>query len=135
VPDVTEELSACAHCADARAAQCSGGSTPRRTDWTLAQPPGAGRPDRRARPLERGRRGASERARRAALACVAEAAHEVGRLSARVTSLSPEATLQRGYAVVQRVDGTVVRRADEVASGDTLSARVAVGRIPMTVSA
>src|SRR3954469_5445283 len=76
-----------------------------------------------------------ERARRAALACVAEAAHDVGRLSARVTALSPEATLQRGYAVVQREDGTVVCSADDVAVGDALSARVATGRIPVTVSA
>lgn len=76
-----------------------------------------------------------ERARRAALACVAEAGHEVGRLSARVTALSPEATLQRGYAVVQREDGTVVCNAEDVSAGDALSARVATGRIPLTVSA
>src|SRR3954463_2150976 len=76
-----------------------------------------------------------ERARRAALACVAEAGHEIGRLSARVTALSPEATLQRGYAVVQREDGTVVCNAEDVSPGDALSARVATGRIPMTVSA
>src|SRR3954452_22679402 len=76
-----------------------------------------------------------ERARRAALACVADAGHEVGRLSARVTALSPEATLQRGYAVVQREDGTVVCNAEDVSPGDALSARVATGRIPMTVSA
>jgi exodeoxyribonuclease VII large subunit len=76
-----------------------------------------------------------ERARRAALACVAEAGHDVGRLSARVTALSPEATLQRGYAVVQREDGSVVCSADEVSAGDALSARVATGRIAVTVSA
>ena len=76
-----------------------------------------------------------ERARRAALACVAEAAHDVGRLSARVTALSPEATLRRGYAVVQKEDGTVVCNADEVSPGDALSARVATGRIAVTVSA
>ena len=76
-----------------------------------------------------------ERARRAALACVAEAAHDVGRLSARVTALSPEATLRRGYAVLQRADGAVVRSPDEVSAGDSLSARVAAGRIPVMVSA
>src|SRR4051812_10514345 len=76
-----------------------------------------------------------ERARRAALACVADAGHEVGRLSARVTALSPEATLQRGYAVVQREDGTVVCSVEDVSPGDALSARVATGRIPLTVSA
>jgi len=76
-----------------------------------------------------------ERARRAALACVAEAAHDVGRLSARVAALSPEATLQRGYAVVQKQDGAVVCNADDVSPGEALSARVAAGRIALTVSA
>src|SRR3954468_6142940 len=76
-----------------------------------------------------------ERARRAAMSCVAEAGHEVGRLAARVTALSPEATLQRGYAVVQRDDGSVVRSPGDVSAGDKLSARLASGRIPVTVSA
>src|SRR5207248_6292581 len=75
-----------------------------------------------------------ERARRAALACVGEAAQDVGRLSARVTSLSPEATLRRGYAVLQKGDGSAVRSPDEVSVGEPLAARVADGRIPVTVS-
>jgi exodeoxyribonuclease VII large subunit len=32
---------------------------------------------------------------------------------ARVRALSPQATLERGYAVVQRADGTVVRAPDD----------------------
>jgi len=76
-----------------------------------------------------------ERARRATLACVGEASHDVGRLAARVAALSPEATLQRGYAVLQKSDGTAVRDPAEVTTGETLSARVAAGRIPVTVSA
>ena len=74
-----------------------------------------------------------ERARRAALACVAEAAHTVSGLSARVTALSPEGTLRRGYAVVQKADGSAVRDPDEVSAGEALSARVAGGRIAVTV--
>ena len=76
-----------------------------------------------------------ERARRATLACVGEASHDVGRLAARVAALSPEATLQRGYAVLQKSDGTAVRDPAEVTTGEALSARVAAGRIPVTVSA
>jgi len=76
-----------------------------------------------------------ERGRRAALACVAESAHEVARLSARVTALSPEATLRRGYAVLQRADGAAVRATADVSAGDELSARVADGRIPLKVTA
>ncbi|HET6910654.1 MAG TPA: exodeoxyribonuclease VII large subunit [Mycobacteriales bacterium] len=74
-----------------------------------------------------------ERARRAALGCVSESANEIARLSARVTALSPEATLKRGYAVLQRADGSAVRSTVDVAGGDELSARVADGRIPVTV--
>jgi exodeoxyribonuclease VII large subunit len=76
-----------------------------------------------------------ERGRRAALACVAESAHEVARLSARVTALSPEATLRRGYAVLQRADGAAVRATGDVNPGDELSARVANGRIALKVTA
>jgi exodeoxyribonuclease VII large subunit len=75
-----------------------------------------------------------ERARRACLACVGEAAHDVGRLSARVSALSPEATLRRGYAVLQKHDGLAVRSPDDVVAGEALSARVADGRIQVTVA-
>ncbi|MFV0535169.1 MAG: exodeoxyribonuclease VII large subunit [Cumulibacter sp.] len=51
---------------------------------------------------------------------------------ARVTALSPTATLQRGYAVLQRADGTVVTDT-AVTSGDHLSALVSDGRIDVTV--
>ena len=75
-----------------------------------------------------------ERARRAALACVGDAAQAISGLTARVTALSPEATLRRGYAVVQKSDGTAVRSADDVHVGEALSARVAAGRIALTVA-
>jgi exodeoxyribonuclease VII large subunit len=75
-----------------------------------------------------------ERARRATLACVADAHTDVVRLAARVTALSPQGTLERGYAVLQRDDGHAVRDPAEVRSGDALTARVAAGRIPLTVA-
>jgi exodeoxyribonuclease VII large subunit len=53
---------------------------------------------------------------------------------ARVRALSPLATLERGYAVVQRADGAVVRKPDEVAPGDPLSLRLAGGVLAATVS-
>ena len=52
---------------------------------------------------------------------------------ARVTSLSPAATLDRGYAVVQRADGAVVRRPDDVAAGDAVRLRLAEGELDATV--
>ena len=55
---------------------------------------------------------------------------ELGHVRARVRTLSPQATLDRGYAVVRRADGTVVRTRDE-ATG-TLHVRVAEGEFEAT---
>ncbi|MBV9292151.1 MAG: exodeoxyribonuclease VII large subunit, partial [Frankiales bacterium] len=75
-----------------------------------------------------------ERGRRATLACVGEERTEVARLAARVTALSPQATLDRGYAVLVRADGSAVRDPAEVSPGEALVGRVAAGRIPLTVA-
>jgi exodeoxyribonuclease VII large subunit len=53
---------------------------------------------------------------------------------ARVAALSPAATLQRGYAVVQRADGALVRHPAEVADDERLQVRVAGGRLPVRVA-
>ncbi|MEV0328514.1 exodeoxyribonuclease VII large subunit [Micromonospora echinospora] len=52
---------------------------------------------------------------------------------ARLRALSPAATLDRGYAIVQRADGHVVRAATEVAPGDPLRVRLAAGELAATV--
>nr|WP_275941422.1 exodeoxyribonuclease VII large subunit [Planosporangium mesophilum] len=52
---------------------------------------------------------------------------------ARLRALSPAATLQRGYAIVQRPDGAVVRSPDEVGAGDRLRVRLAGGELTATV--
>ncbi|QDY06555.1 exodeoxyribonuclease VII large subunit [Micromonospora sp. HM134] len=52
---------------------------------------------------------------------------------ARLRALSPAATLDRGYAIVQRADGHVVRAAGEVAGGDPLRIRLAEGELTATV--
>ncbi|WKU04193.1 exodeoxyribonuclease VII large subunit [Micromonospora sp. HUAS LYJ1] len=52
---------------------------------------------------------------------------------ARLRALSPAATLDRGYAIVQRADGHVVRAAGEVAGGDPLRIRLAEGELAATV--
>jgi exodeoxyribonuclease VII large subunit len=52
---------------------------------------------------------------------------ELSHTRARVRALSPAATLERGYAVLQRADGAVVRDPAEVADGEELRARVAAG--------
>ena len=52
---------------------------------------------------------------------------------ARLRALSPAATLERGYAIVQRADGHVVRAADDVKIDDVLRIRLAQGELEATV--
>ncbi|MCU1463482.1 MAG: Exodeoxyribonuclease 7 large subunit [Acidimicrobiales bacterium] len=60
------------------------------------------------------------------------AAHLAGQ-RARLEALSPRRVLERGYAVVRRSDGSVVRVASDVTHGDHLGVEVSVGRIAVTV--
>lgn len=48
-------------------------------------------------------------------------------------AVSPLGTLGRGYAILQRDDGLAVRRADDVAPGDALNARLAHGGLRLRV--
>ncbi|GIE27737.1 exodeoxyribonuclease 7 large subunit [Actinoplanes italicus] len=52
---------------------------------------------------------------------------------ARLRALSPAKTLERGYAIVQRPDGQVVRAADEVGADDLLRIRLAEGELRAAV--
>jgi exodeoxyribonuclease VII large subunit len=74
-----------------------------------------------------------ERSRRTLDHRLARAASELEHTLARVVALSPAATLQRGYAVLQREDGAVVRDPAQVTSGERLRARVAEGGFAVTV--
>jgi exodeoxyribonuclease VII large subunit len=73
-----------------------------------------------------------DRSRRRLAGLLEAAGAELAHVLARLRTLSPQATLDRGYAVVRRVDGTVVRDADQ-ASG-TLRVRVARGEFDATVA-
>jgi exodeoxyribonuclease VII large subunit len=73
------------------------------------------------------------RARRSLTHRVESAERDLEHARARVAALSPAATLQRGYAVVQRADGSLVRDPGEVADGERLRVRVAGGRLPVRV--
>lgn len=53
---------------------------------------------------------------------------------ARVRSLSPELTLRRGYAIVQRADGALVRDASALTVGETLTVRAGVGSADASVT-
>lgn len=75
------------------------------------------------------------RARRSLGHRLDRAEDEIGHHAARSRALSPLATLERGYAVLQDAAGHVVTSAGAVAAGDAVSVRVADGRIAAVVSA
>ncbi|MEY9843914.1 exodeoxyribonuclease VII large subunit [Streptacidiphilus sp. BW17] len=76
-----------------------------------------------------------DRARRTLGHRLDRAETELHHTLARVVALSPAATLERGYAVLQRTaDGAVVRAPGDVTAGDTLRARVAEGEFTVTVA-
>jgi exodeoxyribonuclease VII large subunit len=74
-----------------------------------------------------------ERTRRCLRHRLDHAVADIGHTRARVRTLSPAATLDRGYAVVQRLDGTVVREPADVSPGEELTVRLAGGQIAVTV--
>jgi exodeoxyribonuclease VII large subunit len=76
---------------------------------------------------------AGQRARRCVAAVLDRAGDDVEHRLARLRSLSPLATLERGYAVVQTTVGNVVRDPSSVRAGERLDARVALGRIGVRV--
>jgi exodeoxyribonuclease VII large subunit len=60
---------------------------------------------------------------------------ELVQIKGRVRALSPQSTLDRGYSVVQLIDGSIVRDAKSLKSGDQLRIRVAKGETGATVNA
>jgi exodeoxyribonuclease VII large subunit len=65
---------------------------------------------------------------------VIERSHtRVGELIAHLRALSPQRTLERGYAIAQLPDGTALRDAAEAPGGTHLVLTVAVGRVEATV--
>ena len=52
---------------------------------------------------------------------------QISKLLAQVTALSPQATLNRGYSVIQKADGTVVKKASQLTKGDQIRLRLAEG--------
>ncbi|MBE1876129.1 exodeoxyribonuclease VII large subunit [Myceligenerans pegani] len=73
-------------------------------------------------------------ARHALNALLLRASGEIGRLEAQVRALSPASTLERGYAVVQRTDGRVVRTPGDVVVGDDVHVRLADGSLDAEVT-
>ncbi len=75
-----------------------------------------------------------DRARRSFQSHLKLASEELIQVRARIRSLSPQATLDRGYAVVQLSNGEIVRDADALRLGDLLHLRLAKGERNATVT-
>lgn len=84
----------------------------------------------RAEDLERLR----TRARAAVSQRVVRSRDEVAQLRARVTALSPQQTLERGYVLMQTETGQLVRDATLLSPGETVNVRAATGSLDATVT-
>jgi exodeoxyribonuclease VII large subunit len=76
----------------------------------------------------------TERARRCLAGSLARASDDVAHTRSRLLALSPAATLRRGYAIVQRADGSVVRTAGDVSAGEKLAVRFADDQLTVTAA-
>ena len=133
VPDVREESTRITHLRD-RARRVAVGTVERersRLDAVRSRPvladPHTLVDGRRAEVLA-----LLERARRCTGSRLEAAGHDLDHVLARIVALSPQATLDRGYAVVQDEDGVVVRDADAVPPGADLQVRLASGTLLVT---
>ena len=59
---------------------------------------------------------------------------DVRRVEAQLRALSPVSVLDRGYSITRLPDGRIVRRADEVAVGNTIVTRLSGGSIDSTIT-
>ncbi|WTW95285.1 exodeoxyribonuclease VII large subunit [Streptomycetaceae bacterium NBC_01309] len=75
-----------------------------------------------------------DRSRRTLRHRLDHAATDLEHTRARVVALSPAATLERGYAVLQKENGQAVRSPGEVEPGEKLTARLASGRLNVVVA-
>ncbi len=67
------------------------------------------------------------RLRQAMAARIARQHQRLSHCQGALTALSPHATLQRGYSIVRKADGTIVRAAAQLAAGDALELQFASG--------
>ena len=133
VPDVTEQLGLIGQLRS-RAYRIVAGRLDRERAWLdgMRSRPVLADPIREIDRRQEQMTALTERGRRALAAGLGRAADDMSHLRARLLALAPSATLQRGYAIVQRPGGGVVRSAGEVAAGDRLTVRFADDQLSVT---
>jgi exodeoxyribonuclease VII large subunit len=130
VPDVTEQMAQITQLRD-RARRSVQGWLARELSWLEAvrSRPALADP---VREIERQAEQADEllrRARQCLRSSLARADDDIAHTRARLLVLSPAATLQRGYAIVQHADSAVVRAASEISPGERLIVRFAADQL------
>jgi exodeoxyribonuclease VII large subunit len=133
VPDVREELARIRQARDRCRRVVVGlvDGEQRRLEMALTRPVFA-EPLRIVEDRRTGVHALRDRASRCFSAQLDHATNDLSHTRARVLTLSPQATLDRGYAVVQKQDGTVVRDPAQVSAGERLRLRLAEGELEAT---
>jgi exodeoxyribonuclease VII large subunit len=136
VPDVREQLTLVRQLRD-RGRRCLSGRVEREVQWLagVRSRPALADP---VREIERQAEAVTtlrDRARRCLAAALDRAGDDLSHTRGRLVALSPAATLERGYAVVQRPDESVVRNAADVQKDDELLVRFQDGRITVRADA
>jgi exodeoxyribonuclease VII large subunit len=91
------------------------------------------RPQRRLERLRERLQGLAPRAQAASVRDLQRRALHLQSLARSLEAVSPLATVARGYAIVQREDGRIVRRVHDVIAGERLTARVSDGVLRVRV--
>ncbi|MFJ9420205.1 MULTISPECIES: exodeoxyribonuclease VII large subunit [unclassified Streptomyces] len=135
VPDVGEELARVRQLRE-RALRAVGGFLEREERGLAAalHRPSMQRPQRMVEEREEQITALLERGRRTLGHLLDRADSELAHTLARVVALSPKATLERGYAVLQKAGGAAVRSPQEVGADEELRARVAGGEFRVRVA-
>lgn len=135
VPDVREQLQLVRQLRD-RGRRCLSGAVERELAWLRAvrSRPALADPVREIERQSEQVAALRDRARRCLSGALDRAGDELSHTRARLLALSPAATLGRGYAIVQREDGAVVRESAAVKDGEALHVRLADGRLGVTVT-
>jgi exodeoxyribonuclease VII large subunit len=133
VPDVAEQVALVVQ-HRARARRALAGRLDREGSWLagMRSRPALADPLREIDRREELVTALTERARRSFAAGLERASDDVRHIGDRLLALSPAATLRRGYAIVQRADGRVVRRAADVGAGEMLMVRFAADQLTVT---
>ncbi len=136
VPDVGEQIAIINGLRD-RARRCVAGRLDRETAWLngIRSRPALAHPVREVERREQQVDELASRARRCVNALLTRAHDDIAHTRARLLALSPAATLSRGYAIVQRSDGAIVRTAAQVAAGEELLIRFAADQLAVTALA